>query len=126
MKKHIYDEKNGLYYTLLGDYYLPDLELSEEEPVAYGKFGMLRKIYLKEHKVGWYQSMLLQGKLSNYLNQVDRDANERMEILTEQMVEQWGVTEELKVENPMLWWRRMDGVRNVVEEIIFAEFIFVV
>ena len=78
MKKHIYDDNNGLSYTLHGDYYLPDLVLPEEEPVTYGKYGMLRRIFLKEYKKGIYSLLLTQGKLVEHLNQVDRDANDKM------------------------------------------------
>ena len=86
MEKHIYDEKNGLSYTLCGDYYLPDLVLNEEEP-TYGKYGMLRKQFLKEHKSARYQYLLLTGKLTEHLNQINQEAREQVEMLTEQMAE---------------------------------------
>ncbi len=73
MKKRIYDEKNGLSYTLHGDYYLPDLEINEEEP-AYGKYGIMRKQFLKEHRSARYQYLVLTGKLTEHLNQVDKEA----------------------------------------------------
>ena len=92
MKKQIYDEKNGLSYTLHGDYYLPDLEINEEEP-TYGKYGIMRKQFLKEHRSARYQYLVLTGKLTEQLNQVDKEAREKVEMLMEQMVEQWGVTE---------------------------------
>ncbi|RGS72455.1 TnpV protein [Dorea formicigenerans] len=79
MKKQIYDEKNGLNYTLHGDYYLPDLELNEEEPV-YGKYGIMRKQFLKEHRSAKYQYLVLTGKLTEYLNQVDKEAREKVEM----------------------------------------------
>ena len=69
MKKQIYDEKNGLSYTLHGDYYLPDLEINEEEP-TYGKYGIMRKQFLKEHRSARYQYLVLTGKLTEHLNQV--------------------------------------------------------
>ena len=75
MKKQIYDEKNGMSYTLHGDYYLPDLVLREEEP-TYGKYGMLRKQFLKEHRSARYQYMLLTEKLNEHLNQ-DRSGSQR-------------------------------------------------
>ena len=102
MEKHIYDEKNGLSYTLHGDYYLPDLALNEEEPI-YGKYGMLRKQFLKEHRLAKYQYLLLTGKLTEHLNQIDQESREQMEILMEQMAEKQGVTEELKVQNRTKW-----------------------
>ena len=95
MKKQIYDEKNGMSYTLHGDYYLPDLVLREEEP-TYGKYGMLRKQFLKEHRSAGYQYLLLTGKLNKHLNQTDQEAREQVETLMEQMTEKQGVTEELK------------------------------
>ena len=115
MKKQIYDEKNGLSYTLHGDYYLPDLEINEEEP-AYGKYGMKRKQFLKEHRSARYQYLVLTGKLTEHLNQVDKEAREKVEILMEQMVEQWGVTEELKMQDQVEWVRRMNNIKNIAEE----------
>ena len=95
MKKHIYDEKNRLSYTLHGVYYLPNLVLNEEEP-TYGKYGMLRKQFLKEHKPLRYQSLLLSGKLTAHLNQIDREVTEQVEVLMKQMAEKQGVNENLK------------------------------
>ena len=102
MKKQIYDEKNGMSYTLHGDYYLPDLVLREEEP-TYGKYGMLRKQFLKEHRSARYQYLLLTGKLNEHLNQTDQEAREQVETLMEQMIEKQGVTEELKAQDQMEW-----------------------
>ena len=124
MKKQIYDEKNGLNYTLHGDYYLPDLELNEEEPV-YGKYGIMRKQFLKEHRSAKYQYLVLTGKLTEYLNQVDKEAREKVEMLVEQMAEQWGVTEELKMQNQMEWVRKMNNIRSRAVEIIDVELICV-
>ena len=106
MKKQIYDEKNGLSYTLHGDYYLPDLEINEEEP-TYGKYGIMRKQFLKEHRSARYQYLVLTGKLTEHLNQIDKDVREKVEILMEQMAEQWGVTEELKRQDQMEWVGRI-------------------
>ena len=116
MKKQIYDEKNGLSYTLYGDYYFPDLEINEEEP-TYGKYGIMRKQFLKEHRSARYQYLVLTGKLTEYLNQVDKETRERVEMLVEQMAERWGVTEELKLQDQMEWVRRMNNIKNVAEEI---------
>lgn len=106
MKKHIYDEKNGLSYTLHGDYYLLGLVLNEEEP-TYGKYGMLRKQYLKEYRPARYQYLLLTGTLTAHLNQVDWDAREQVEMLMKQMSEKQGVTEELKMQDWMKWVRQI-------------------
>ena len=117
METHIYDEKNGLSYTLHGDYYLPDLVLNEEEPI-YGKYGMLRKQFLKEHRLAKYQYLLLTGKLTEHLNQIDQESREQVEMLMEQMAEQQGVTEELKVQNRTKWVRLMNNIKASAEEMV--------
>ena len=122
MKKQIYDEKNGLSYTLHGDYYLPDLEINEEEP-TYGKYGIMRKQFLKEHRSARYQYLVLTGKLTEHLNQVDKEVREEVEILMEQMAEQWGVTEGLKMQ--MEWVRRMNNILEIAEEIIEGKLLYV-
>ena len=124
MEKHIYDEKNGLGYTLHGDYYLPDIVLDEETP-TYGKYGMIRKSFLKEHRPAKYQYLLLTGKLTGHLNQVDKEAREQVEMLVEQMAEREGVTEKMKAEQPMEWVGRMNTIKNAAEEIIFVETVYV-
>ena len=124
MKKQIYDEKNGLSYTLHGDYYLPDLKINEEEP-TYGKYGIMRKQFLKEHQSARYQYLVLTGKLTEHLNQVDKEAREKVEMLVEQMAEQWGVTEKLKMQDQMEWVRKMNNIRSRVVEIIDVELICV-
>ena len=124
MKKQIYDEKNGMSYTLHGDYYLPDLVLREEEPI-YGKYGMLRKQFLKEHRSARYQYLLLTGKLNEHLNQTDQEAREQVETLMEQMTEKQGVTEELKVQNRTKWVRLMNNIKASAEEIVLKNMIYV-
>ena len=123
MKKQIYDEKNGLNYTLHGDYYLPDLEINEEEP-TYGKYEIMRKQFLKEHRSARHQYFVLTGKLTEHLNQVDKEVREKVEMLMEQMVEQWGVTEELKMQDQMEWGRRMNNIQATAEEIAYKNIIF--
>ena len=123
MKKQIYDEKNGLSYTLYGDYYFPDLEINEEEP-TYGKYGIMRKQFLKEHRSARYQYLVLTGKLTEHLNQVDKETREKVEMLVEQMAEQWGVTEELKMQDQMEWVRRMNNIKTNAEEIVYKNIIF--
>ena len=123
MKKQIYDEKNGLSYTLHGDYYLPDLEINEEEP-TYGKYGIMRKKFLKEHRSARYQYLVLTGKLTEHLNQVDKEVREEVEILMEQMAEQWSVTEELKMQDQMEWVRRKNNIKNIAEELVLMEIIY--
>ena len=122
MKKQIYDEKNGLSYTLHEDYYLPDLEINEEEP-TYGKYGIMRKQFLKEHRSARYQYLVLTGKLTEHLNQVDKEVREKVEILVEQMAEQWGVTDELKMQDQMEWVKRMNNIGSIVDNQIYIEII---
>ena len=124
MEKQIYDEKNGMSYTLHGDYYLPDLVLNEEEPI-YGKYGMLRKQFLKEHRSARYQYLLLTGKLNEHLNQTDQEAREQVEMLMKQMAEKKGVTEELKVQDQMKWVGLMNNIKVSAEEIILKNMVYV-
>ena len=118
------DEKNGMSYTLHGDYYLPDLVLREEEP-TYGKYGMLRKQFLKEHRSARYQYLLLTGKLNEHLNQTDQEAREQVETLMEQMTEKQGVTEELKAQDQMERVRLMNNIKASAEEIVLKNMIYV-
>ena len=124
MKKQIYDEKNGMSYTLHGDYYLPDLVLREEEP-TYGKYGMLRKQFLKEYRSARYQYMLLTEKLNEHLNQIDQEVREQVETLMEQMTEKQGVTEELKAQDQMKWVRLMNNIKASAEEIVLKNLVCV-
>ena len=123
MKKQIYDEKNGLSYTLHGDYYLPDLVINEEE-TTYGKYGIMRKQFLKEHRSVKYQYLVLTGKLTEHLNQIDKEVREKVEMLVEQRAGQWGVTEELKMRDQMEWVRRMNNIKATAEEIVYKNIIF--
>ena len=123
MKKQIYDEKNGMSYTLYGDYYLPDLVLNEEEP-TYGKYGMLRKQFLKEHRSARYQYLLLTGKLNEHLNQTDQEARKQVEMLMKQMAEKRGATEELKAQDQMKWVRLMNNIKASAEEIVLKNTIY--
>ena len=124
MKKQIYDEKNGLNYTLHGDYYLPDLEINEEEP-TYGKYGIMRKQFLKEHRLAKYQYLLLTGKLTEHLNQIDQESREQVEMLMEQMAEKQGVTEELKAQDQMERVRLMNNIKASAEEMVLKEILYI-
>ena len=123
MKKHIYDESNGLSYTLHGDYYLPDLAVNEEEP-TYGKYGMLRKQFLKEHRPARYQYLLMTGELMAHLNRVDQEARELVEILMKQMKEKQEVTEQLKMQDQMKWVGIMNNIKACAEESVLKEIIY--
>lgn len=123
MQNEIYDKKNGITYMLCGDYYLPELTLADTEP-TYGKYGMLRKRYLQEHRKAKYQILLLQGKLIEHLNQIDTEAKDREERLVKQMMEKQGITEKLKRQDNMEWARRMNTIYHDAEEMILAEMIY--
>lgn len=123
MKKQIYDEKNGMSYTLHGDYYLPDLVLREEEP-TYGKYGMLRKQFLKEHRPIRYQNLLLSGKLTAHLNQIDQEVTEQVEVLMKQMAEKQGVNENLKRQDQMKWVGLMNNIKVSAEEIVLKDMVY--
>lgn len=124
MKEHLIGE-NGMGYTLSENgLYYPDLEINEEEQPRYGKYGMFRKSYLKNHKKGLYSSYLLTGKLIPHLNQISDEAEERMTLLVGQMAEKQGITEQLKSKNQMLWVQRLNNIRNAAEEIILREIVF--
>ena len=123
MKKHIYDESNGLSYTLHGDYYLPDLAVNEGEP-TYGKYGMLRKQFLKEHRPARYQYLLMTGELTAHLNRVDQETREQVETLVKQMVGKQGVTEQLKAEDMMRWVGLMNNIRACADEIVLNDIVY--
>ena len=108
-------------YTKHGDYYLPDLALPEEEPATYGRFGRMRFKYLKEHRRGIYTSLLTSRQLTHHLNEIDREANEMLELLMKQMAQEQGVTEQLKAENQMAWVGAMNSIRAAAEEIVRSE-----
>jgi hypothetical protein len=104
-------------------YLMKSLLLNEEEPI-YGKYGMLRKQFLKEHRSAKYQYLLLTGKLTEHLNQIDQEARKQVEILMEQMVKKQGATEELKAQDQMKWVRLMIKIKSSAEEIVVKNTIY--
>ena len=104
-------------------YLMKSLLLNEEEPI-YGKYGMLRKQFLKEHRSAKYQYLLLTGKLTEHLNQIDQEARRQVEILMEQMVKKQGATEELKAQDQMKWVRLMINIKSSAEEIVVKNTIY--
>ena len=124
MDKYIYDESNGLWYELQGDYYIPCLTLPEEESKPIGIWGQRYRAYLKEHRKATYTTMLMEGKLNSYLADIDEQAQERFETLTEQMKQAQGITKRLKVENALEWTGRMNNIRACAMEIVNEEIIY--
>ncbi len=124
MKKHIVNEATGISYTLVGDYYIPDLKLPETENKPIGIWGRKRLNYIKEHKKFLFNQLVLSWKLNSHLAEINEQATEMLDRLTEQMAKTEGVTEKLKEENQMLWVARMNSIRNRAEEIVNAELIY--
>lgn len=119
-----YTHENGIDYVLVGDYYIPMLTLPEENrPI--GRWGRMRRDYLKENRPGYYSSLLLTGKLWTYLADLDEQAQERLDRIMEQMKVAEGVTEKLKADDQLKWIQRMNSICNRAEEIIREEMIYI-
>ena len=114
----------GGTYTQVGDYFIPNLVISETAQSPLGKYGRMRKRYLKEHRRVLYTNLLVTGKLDQHLAEIDKACEERMELLTSQMAKREGVTETLKASNQMEWVRRMNSIRNRAEEIVLHELVY--
>ena len=123
MDKYIYDEKNGLWYELRGDYYLPCLRLPETTEVHIGIWGQRHRRYLKEHRKTAYTRLLTSGRLNKYLADIDHQAEELFSQLVSQMAEAEGITEALKAADQMEWVRRTNSIRNRAREIVNSELI---
>ena len=123
MEKYKYDENNGLWYGLQGDYYLPCLKLPVEEPVHIGVWGQWHLNYLRENKRVLLSGSQLSGKLNSYLADIDKQAEEMCSRLVKQMAEREGITEQLKSDNQMEWIAQMNNIRQRVTEIILKELI---
>ena len=124
MKKQIYDEKNGLWYELRGDYYYPLLELPEEEQRPVGVWGQRHLRYIREHKKGLHFSLMSSGKLNSYLADIDQQAQERLDTIIEQMALSQGITEALKAADQMAWVKRMNNIRSGAAEVVNIEIIY--
>ena len=124
MEKYKFDENNGLWYELQGDYYLPCLKLPEEEQAYIGIWGQRHLRYLKKHHRVLYGNLLTSGKLNGYLVDIDRQAEELFLRLVKQMAERKGVTEQLKAASSMEWVRKMNSIRNRAVEITNSELIY--
>ena len=124
MDKYIYNEKNGLWYELQGDYYLPCLKLPEERTAYIGILGQRHLRYLKlYHRVRYY-ILLTSGKLNSYLADINRQAEEMFHRLVKELAEKEGVTEALKAENQILWVQKMNNIRNAAMEIVSNDLIY--
>ena len=125
MEKFIYDENNGLWYELQGDYYIPCLKLPEEEQKHIGVWGQQHLEYLKHHRKATYNRLQTECKLNSYLYELNSQAEEMFETLINQLKQTEGITEQLKAENQMEWVRRMNNIRNRAIEIVNQELIYI-
>ena len=124
MEKVIYEAKNGLWYELQGDYYIPCLKLPEEEQLPIDVWGQRHLRYIKQNRKVLYLNLLTNGKLNGYLADIDKQAEDMFLRLVKQMAESEGVTEQFKADNQMEWVARMNNIRSRAMEIVNYEYIF--
>ena len=124
MEKYIYDNSNGLWYELHGDYYLPCLVIPEEEIHTIGVWGRKLQQYLKEYRPIFYSDLVLSGRLYSYLADIDTQARNKLSLIATQLAEKESITEELKAQDQMAWVRAMNNIRNRAEEIVLKELIY--
>ena len=124
MEKYIFDKDNGLWYELQGDYYYPCLTVPAEEEKSIGIWGQRHLRFIKTERKALYTELLTSGKLNTYLANINEQAKEQMLLLTEQMAEREGVTEQLKAQDQMLWVQRMNNIRDRATEFINHELIY--
>ena len=124
MEKHIYDEKNGLWYELQGNYFVPRLKLPAEEQRPIGAWGQRHLRYLRQHRKALYTELLTSGKLNGYLADLNEQAESVFLELVKQMAAREGVTEQLKVQDQMLWVQRMNNIRNRAMELVNNDLIY--
>lgn len=124
MEKYIYDNSNGLWYELHGDYYLPCLVIPEEEIHTIVIWGRKHQQYLREHRPMVYSDLVLSGKLYGYLADIDTQARTKLDLLVTQLAEKEGINEHLKEWDQLAWVRAMNNIRNRAEEIVLKELIY--
>ena len=124
MEKYIYDESNGLWYELQGDYYIPCLKLPDEEQVEIGIWGQRHLEYIKHHRKGFYTALILDCKVNRYLADINNQAEEKFDTLIKQLKQAEGITEQLKADDQIEWIARMNNIRQRVTEIVNEELIF--
>ena len=115
----------NISYTKKGDYLLPDLILEDKKQYNIGKYGLLRLNYIKKYNLGLYFDLLVSDTLNEYLHNIDTIVMEKVQKLIKELTEKENITEELKSSNQMLWIGKMNNIRNMVEEIVLKEYIYV-
>ncbi len=124
MNKQIHDQKNGLTYTLCGDCYLPDINLSDADKIPLGHYGRMRLNYLREDRPGLYTRLILSGTLYEHLAEIDQTSQQRMVQIVSRMAQAEGVDEKLKAKDQMAWAGWMNSIRQRAEEMILQELIY--
>ena len=124
MDNYIFNEDNGLWYELSGDYYLPCLTVPAEEKQSVGVWGQRHKRYLKEYRPALYNALLLSGKLNAYLAGIDQQAQELMDTIIQQMAEAQEITEAMKAADQMTWIGKMNNIRASAMEVVDKEIIY--
>ncbi len=123
LPREIFDSKNGLTYVLNGDYYIPMLEVPQDDrPI--GKYGRMRMQYLKEQHPGKYNSLILSGKLHDHLIKVNECCTRMKQMLVAENAKKQGVTEELKTRDQLAWVGMMNNIDSSVEEFILSEYVY--
>lgn len=124
MEKFIYDNSNGLWYELQGDYYIPCLVLPDTEERPIGIWGRKHLDYIKEHRPVLYTDLVLSGKLYSYLADIDTQARNKLDLLVTQLAEKEGTNDCLKARDQLAWVRAMNNIHNRAEEIVLKEMIY--
>ena len=122
MEKYI--TQNGIKYELKGEQYYPMLEISEQEEPSIGKYGLLRRDYIRQHKRGSYTTLLTEGRLNSYLHEIDVEANETVEAIVANLARERGIDEELKASDALKWVAEMNNIKASAEEIVLREVIY--
>lgn len=115
----------NISYTKVGDYLLPDLKLKEGKQYSIGKYGLLRLEYIKKHKLELYFDLLMNDTLNEYLHDIDTIVMEKVQMLINELAEKENINEEIKQKNQMLWVSKINNIKNIAEEIILKEYIYV-
>lgn len=125
LKESYIDERTGIEYRLVGDYYLPNLVLEQEEKIILNKYGRLRLKFLKENKKAEYTIMFMNGTLNKHLKEIQKTAQERVDIIVEKLKTKNNITEDMKNTNQLYWVGMMNSFKNTAEEIVLNELIYV-
>ena len=124
MEKYIFDQSNGLWYELQGDYYIPCLVLDEAGTSPIGMWGRKHQQYLKEHRPVLYSDLVLSGKLHSYLADIDTQARNKLHLIVTQLAEKEGINEQLKAQDQMAWVGKMNNILACAEEIVLKEIVY--